>query len=243
MYDQRFGCKQVLKIMATTGNPSFVSDGSISSSLSLPQDSPACAAALFIGHTLYTMGWLFKDIHFPDPNFRQEAPLQVPAMGFIFCSAYYLPMFCLTSGKCFGMVSWGCDVTLMAIGFASYTIGMLFHFGSDCQKYFTLKYKTPRSLITDGFFSYTRNPNYFGEVLIYTGYAVWSRSFMVFGVFLAMWAMLFIPNMNKKDRSMSRYPEFKSWKENTGFFFPRISAVIRDFALLTMNNPNTHKKE
>merc|ERR1719204_1024649 len=120
-----------------------------------PQDSPACAAALFIGHTLYTMGWLFKDIHFPDPNFRQEAPLQVPAMGFIFCSAYYLPMFCLTSGKCFGMVSWGCDVTLMAIGFASYTVGMLFHFGSDCQKYFTLKYKTPRSLITDGFFSYS----------------------------------------------------------------------------------------
>ena len=32
---QWFGCKQVLKIMATTRTPSFISDTSISSSLSL----------------------------------------------------------------------------------------------------------------------------------------------------------------------------------------------------------------
>ena len=62
-----------------------------------PEHSPACAAALFICHTLYTVGWLFKDIHFPDPNFRQELPLQVPAMGFFFCLAtcwlpWYLPL-------------------------------------------------------------------------------------------------------------------------------------------------------
>ena len=35
MYVQRFGCKQVLKIMATSRTPSFLSDTSISSSLSL----------------------------------------------------------------------------------------------------------------------------------------------------------------------------------------------------------------
>ena len=35
MYVQRFGCKQVLKIMATSRTPSFMSDTSISSSLSL----------------------------------------------------------------------------------------------------------------------------------------------------------------------------------------------------------------
>ena len=37
MYVQRFGCKQVLKIMATSRTPSFMSDTSISSSLSLPK--------------------------------------------------------------------------------------------------------------------------------------------------------------------------------------------------------------
>ena len=37
MYVQRFGCKQVLKIMATSRTPSFMSDTSISSSLSLPE--------------------------------------------------------------------------------------------------------------------------------------------------------------------------------------------------------------
>ena len=207
-----------------------------------PDQSPACTAALFVGHTLYGLAWLFKDIHFPDPNFQREVPFYEAATAFLFCSAYNLPMFCLASGKCFGSVTWANDILLMGMGLAAYTIGMLFHFGSDCQKYFTLKYQQPRSLITNGFFAYTRNPNYFGEVLIYTGYAIWSRSLMVFAIFLVMWAILFVPNMKKKDQSMSRYPEFAAWKENTGFFFPMLSSAIRDFAFLTLNNPNKKSK-
>ena len=120
-------------------------------------------------------------------------------------------------------------------------IGMFFHFGSDCQKYYVLKYKVPRSLITDGFFAYTRNPNYFGEILIYTGYAVWSRSLMVFGIFLVQWAMVFLPNMLDKDKSMSRYTEFKDWKATTGFCLPWIPSLVRDFITLTLNNPNAPK--
>ena len=35
---------------------------------------------------------------------------------------------------------------------------------SDCQKYFTLKYK--KGLIQNGMFKYTRNPNYLGCLYI-----------------------------------------------------------------------------
>ena len=85
-----------------------------------------CAVALLVSHTLYTLAWLFKDIHSPDPNFRKEAPVAQVIGAFIFCVPYYLPMFCLLSGKCYANVTSGCDVVVMAIGLTSYTIGTFF---------------------------------------------------------------------------------------------------------------------
>ena len=66
---------------------------------------------------------------------------------------------------------------------------------------------------------------------------------MVFAIFLVMWAILFAPNMKKKDRSMSRYPDFVAWKENAGFFFPGPSSAISNFAFVTLNDPNDNKVE
>ena len=152
-------------------------------------------------------------------------------------------MFCLLSDKCYGTITMGTDVTVMGLGMVFYTVGMFFHFGSDCQKNYILLHKKPRALITDGFFAYTRNPNYFGEVLIYTGYAIWSRSLMVYGIFLCQWAMLFVPNMMNKEKSMSRYPEFKAWQAQTGFIFPWLPSVLKDFATKTLNNPNQCNKD
>ena len=86
----------------------------------------ACAVALLVGHTLYTLGWLFKDIHTPDPNFRKEVPAATVASTFAFCAPYYLPMFCLLSGKCYANVTSGCEVAVMGVGLTSYIIGMFF---------------------------------------------------------------------------------------------------------------------
>ena len=58
MYVQRFGCKQVLKIMATSRTPSFMSDTSISSSLSL--DNPTFL--LLSTYTISSKG-LFTFLH------------------------------------------------------------------------------------------------------------------------------------------------------------------------------------
>ena len=34
--------------------------------------------------------------------------------------------------------------------------------------------------------------------------------------------------MIKKDKSLSRYPEFLVWESRTGFFFPRLGALVWD---------------
>lgn len=40
----------------------------------------------------------------------------------------------------------------------------------DAQKYYTLQYK--KGLIMDGMYKYIRSPNYLGEVMIYSSYAI-----------------------------------------------------------------------
>lgn len=40
----------------------------------------------------------------------------------------------------------------------------------DAQKYYTLQHK--KQLITDGMYRYIRSPNYLGEVMIYSSYAL-----------------------------------------------------------------------
>ena len=41
---------------------------------------------------------------------------------------------------------------------------------SDCQKNITLKLR--QGLITDAMFKYVRHPNYLGEMMIYTSFAL-----------------------------------------------------------------------
>jgi hypothetical protein len=67
-----------------------------------------------------------------------------------------------------------------------------------------VKYR--KGLITEGFFSRCRNPNYLGEILIYLGFALLAQHWLPFLVLGGFITGVFIPNMLKKDRSLSRYP-------------------------------------
>ena len=97
---------------------------------------------------------------------------------------------------------------------------MLLHYGSDAQKYFTLKYE--KGLITEGFFSRSRNPNYLGEILIYSSLALLSQHWISFAIVASVIAFVFLPRMRKKDESLSRYPEFAAYKEHSGMLLPKL---------------------
>lgn len=108
----------------------------------------------------------------------------------------------------------------MAAAISLNLLGIFLHYGSDAQKYYTLKYKS--GLITEGFFARCRNPNYLGEACIYISFAMLAQHWLPFLILGFMVAMVWIPNMLKKDQSLSRYPEFENYKANSGLIFPKL---------------------
>jgi protein-S-isoprenylcysteine O-methyltransferase Ste14 len=103
---------------------------------------------------------------------------------------------------------------------ALFGIGAFFHFVSDAQKYFVLRHERPRRLITDGMFALTRNPNYFGEILIYSSFNLLAQHWLPWVACGFIWAQLFLVNMLRKESSMSRYPEHAAWVRETGLLIP-----------------------
>lgn len=73
---------------------------------------------------------------------------------------------------------------------------------SDCQKYYTLKYK--KGLIKEGLFKMNRNPNYTGEILIYLSFAMITNNILSYCIVFISWIFMFIPFMLRKELSLSK---------------------------------------
>lgn len=165
-------------------------------------------------HGSYGFMWLLKDRIFPDKQWEQTVSVGYALFVFVVLGLYWLPPFILISQ---GTVT---PPYVIGISVALCMMGVMLHYTSDAQKYYTLTYR--KGLITEGFFSRTRNMNYLGELMIYCGFALLSVSawgFIGIGLFFLG---AFIPNMLKKDKSLSRYPEFVAYKKRTGLLFPRL---------------------
>lgn len=165
-------------------------------------------------HGSYGFLWLLKDTIFPDKQWEKNASLMYAIFVFMVLSLYWLAPFILISS---GTVT---PPHLIGISVALCMIGVMLHFGSDAQKYFTLQFKS--GLITDGFFSRSRNINYLGELMIYGGFALLTTSWLGFLGIALFFIGAFVPNMVKKDKSLSRYAEFSAYKNKSGLLFPRL---------------------
>lgn len=72
-------------------------------------------------------------------------------------------------------------------------------------------------------FSIARNPNYFGELLVYLSFAVCSMSVYPALYLLFMMFVVWLPNMKKKDDSLSRFgDEYSHYLHHTAKFIPFI---------------------
>ncbi len=108
---------------------------------------------------------------------------------------------------------------LLGLGTFLFSVGVFFHFGADMQK-FTALAARPDALITIGFFRLSRNPNYFGELLIYLGFSLLAMHWLPIAI-LAVWVGGgWIPRMIRKDRSLARYSGFAEYKRRTRMLVP-----------------------
>jgi protein-S-isoprenylcysteine O-methyltransferase Ste14 len=165
-------------------------------------------------HGTYGLMWLVKDVMFPDRQWEKEVSMGVGISTFFLLGTYWIaPFLLISSGS-------EPSAAVIALAITTNIFGVLLHFGSDAQKHFTLKYRS--GLITEGFFARCRNPNYLGEILIYLGFAILAQHWLPFLILGVFFAGVFVPNMLKKDRSLSRYPEFAAYKNNSGLLIPKL---------------------
>jgi len=155
---------------------------------------------------------LLKDQIFPDRQWEQDVSVGYAFFVFLALGLYWVAPWILISRHQDPAPG------IMSAAVALNMFGVMLHFGSDAQKYFTLQYK--HGLITEGFFARCRNTNYLGELMIYVGFALLANHWMGFIGIMVFFLGAFLPNMLKKEKSLSRYPQFESYKEETGFLWP-----------------------
>jgi steroid 5-alpha reductase family enzyme len=74
--------------------------------------------------------------------------------------------------------------------------------GADAQKNFLTKQKP--GLITNGYFKWTRSPNYIGEMLIYSSFALNCQSNMYWAIMMVLFGIFFPIKLYLKDKSLSK---------------------------------------
>lgn len=166
-------------------------------------------------HGTYGLLWVMKSRIYPDKKFEKPTNL-----GFAFVilgslSLYWIAPYILTS-QGVQVPAWYLSLCSSMFGF-----GVFFHFVTDMQKYISLQLR-PDQLITEGMLSRVRNMNYFGELLIYLALALLAAHWLPLIVLLTWIIFYWLPNMRKKDRSLSRYVGFSEYKQRTKLFIPYI---------------------
>jgi steroid 5-alpha reductase family enzyme len=165
-------------------------------------------------HGTYGMLWLLKDRLYPDRQWEQAITCPVALGGMVVLSLYWIaPLLLIASGV-------EPPAPLIAAAISLNILGVFLHYASDAQKHFTLKYKP--GLITEGFFARCRNTNYLGEILIYFSFAMLAMHWLPYVILAGFALVLFLPNMRRKDVSLSRYPEFEAYRQHSGRLLPRL---------------------
>ena len=170
-------------------------------------------------HGTYGILWLLKDRLYPDKQWEKKVAWYMGVFGFVIVSLYWVTPFILISSRVEP------PLPLVATAIALNTLGVFLHYGSDAQKYYTLKYQP--GLITEGFFARCRNTNYLGEILIYLAFAMLAMHWLPLVILAGFAVGMFFPNMLRKDKSLSRYPAFEEYKANSGLLLPKLFGTRR----------------
>jgi steroid 5-alpha reductase family enzyme len=168
-------------------------------------------------HGTYGVLWVLKSRLFGDKSWERPCTPLRGAMLVSGLSAYWAAPFLLIAG---GRTA-GFPPALLGGAVALFAFGVFLHFAADMQKHTSLALR-PGRLITEGLWARTRNPNYLGELCIYLAFSLMSRHWLPFLLFGLAIGIEWVPNMRRKDRSLSRYPEFADYKARSGLIIPRI---------------------
>lgn len=192
------------------------------------------AAWMLLGtHGTYGLLWTSKTwFGYPDKSFETPAKITDYFIISFFLALYWLPMYFIVRDKP-QLPSYLLPVIVALFGW-----GVYFHFTSDLHKVIFLKQreelrsiksKVPENVakdipnptfLKDNLWGLCLNPNYFGELLIYLSFSLCSMSIWPVVYLFFMMIALWIPNMRKKDASLSRFPDYVAYKRKSSRLIP-----------------------
>lgn len=171
-------------------------------------------AWIYLGlHGTYGFLWVMKSRFFPDQSWERPTGL---AYGLVIWGglALYLVAPWIITSQAVQAPAW-----LLGLAVGLFGFGVFFHFAGDMQKHTSLKLQ-PGRLIVDGLMSLSHNINYFGEFLIYTAFALLAMHWAPFAVLALYLAIIWIPNMVRKERMLSTMEGYAEYKRKSKIFFP-----------------------
>lgn len=172
-----------------------------------------------VAHGSYGWLWILKHYTLEMKPFNTEADIPVYiVLTIVLYPMYWTFAYLAIANKdtMSGLYLAGC-MTL-------YIFGLSIMLMSDVQTHFTLKYHSGQ-LITNGMNYFVRHPNYLGEIMLYLSFCFLSRSYISFVIFFIAWAVLLYSSMAKKEKSLSRYPEWQNYNKQAGFCWPKLSTL------------------
>lgn len=179
------------------------------------------AAYLYLAlHGAYGFVWLIKDVSFPDASWQKRITIPAGLVAFFGVLFWYWVIAWLlirqpaTPDYPFSDAAWFALCTALCV------LGCVIMIAADAQKYYTLKYQ--KGLIQSGIHKYIRHPNYSGEIMIYGSFGLLAWHWLAAVILVAVWLLVFVPNMVAKEKSLSRYPEWNDYKKRSGWLTPYI---------------------
>jgi protein-S-isoprenylcysteine O-methyltransferase Ste14 len=165
-------------------------------------------------HGTYGVLWILKSRYFGDKSWERPVPFWYGLGTWVLLSPYWISPWLIVTQRANPIAPWTIGLCI-----AMYSFGVFLHFASDMQKHMSMQYRRG-TLLTDGLWSLSRNPNYLGELLIYLGFSLLPMHWAPLCGLGFVVATVWIPNMRRKDKSLSRYPEFASYKSATKLIIP-----------------------
>lgn len=166
-------------------------------------------------HGSYGVVWMLKEYIFPDAGWQRRITLAGALNVWLtVLGLYWIAPVLIVTGRIEQPPAVLCAAVILSL------LGMAIWVGADAQKYFVLRLRS--GLITDGFFARTRNPGYLGDMMIYASFAIVAGHWLPWLVLAWVWSVVFYLNMLRKDASMSRHPEWASYKARTGMLLPSL---------------------
>jgi protein-S-isoprenylcysteine O-methyltransferase Ste14 len=85
--------------------------------------------------------------------------------------------------------------------------------------------KKNSELTVTGPYAHTRNPLYLGSILIAFGFALAARSFVIAGVLVVLFAVIYIPVIRSEEEYLrSAFPEFEAYAAAVPRLWPKMAA-------------------